>query len=86
MMLSNGISVIAFDGFSGTPKPIKQKALGRDFRVKNFMGGIFDELRDGYVGIAAIGPPTPRVGVVWMTGSRIAAGEELGGWAVLACK
>ncbi len=82
-MLTNGVSVLAFDKFSGEPKLLKEKALARDFRVKQFMGGIFNELRDGYIAVAAEGA---RVGVVWMTGERINAGEEVGGWAVLACR
>ncbi len=82
-MLSKGVSVVAMDGFSNSPKEVKQKALARDFRVKQFMGGIYEELREGYLAIAANGP---RVGVVWMTGERINAGEEVGGWAVLACR
>ena len=82
-MQAYGVSVLAFDDFAGTPKLLKAKPLGRDFRVKQFMGGIFDTLRDGFIAIAA---NQPYVGVVWMTGRRVAAGEEVGGWAVLACR
>ncbi len=82
-MQAYGVSVIAFDDFAGTPKLLKAKPLGRDFRVKQFMGGIFDTLRDGFIAVAA---NQPFVGVVWMTGARVSAGEEVGGWAVLACR
>lgn len=80
---SLGISMVAYDNFATQPKEIKQRALSHDFRVKQFMGGTFDLLRDGYVAVAANGA---RVGLVWMTGSRVSAGEEVGGWAVLACR
>lgn len=80
---SLGVTVLAYDKFSSTPTLLKSKPLSRDFRVKQFMGGIFDTLRDGYVAVAANGA---RVGVVWMTGGRVQAGEEVGGWAVLACR
>ena len=82
-MRTKGVSVLAFDDFAGTPKLIKEKSLEREFRVKNFMGGIFDVLRDGYVAIAA---NNTRVGLVWMTGANLKAGEEIGGWAVLSCQ
>ncbi len=81
-VLSTGISVVAYEGFGLTPKLLKARALEHDSRVEQFMGGVFDQLRDGYVSIAAA---RGRVGVVWITGQRVSAGEVLGGWAVLAC-
>lgn len=80
---SLGVSVVVYDNFATQPKELKQRALSHDFRVKQFMGGTFDLLRDGAVAIAANGA---RVGIVWMTGQRVQAGEEIGGWAVLACR
>ncbi len=82
-MSTGGVSVTAFDHFSGEPVLLKQKVLARDARVKPFMGGVFDSLRDGYVSVAAEGA---RVAVVWMNGQRIAPGEDVGGWAVLGCR
>jgi hypothetical protein len=82
-VLSTGISVAAFDAFSSTPKLHKQVALEKSSRVKPFLGGVFDQLRDGYISLAAA---NGRIGVAWITGQRIDLGEELGGWAVLACR
>jgi hypothetical protein len=76
-----GIAVLAYDGYAGAIKPLRTTTLTS--RTNPLLIGRIESFTSGSVAVAA---KHDRVGLVWTTGTRVQAGEAVGGWAVLSCR